>query len=211
MTTIHAWGKSYELENDMHDTAEWRLKCIRHSCMTMCSDSDRSFRYQSRNITLGTRENAEYKNKRKTCGLNLLVLYGVDPETIIFLNNANSKFCSNRPVRRVFLSRSWISPFFHLFSVDKTVVSVYTDQVLLFSLGNSIYEALRLKIRGIFENRIVYWPSGRRRSRKTSNRGRLEGINMFYVTDALVIVINVHYHVFFLPGVLLSNFGRPTF
>lgn len=78
MTTIRARGKRYEFEDDTRETAEWRITCIRHSRTTVCSGSDRSFRYRNRYVTLG--ENvAGRKNKRKTRGLNLPVFYGVDP------------------------------------------------------------------------------------------------------------------------------------
>lgn len=177
----------------------------------VCSDSHRSFRYRSRNVKLGTHENlAGHKNKRKP-GI-LPVFYGVDSKTIIFLRNVNSKFCFKRLVRRAFLSRPWILLFSHLFLADEIIVSVYTNQVFSFGLGDSTYAAQRseeiLKIAsftGLPDVGGLY-----EKSRTTRNRCRLEGINMFNAKNVLIIVINIRYRVFS-PGVLLTNFGRPAF
>lgn len=80
-----------------------------------------------------------------------------------------------------------------LFSADEIVVSVYNNQVFSFGLGDTTRYGRN--IRRIFENRVVLTGLSdvgeiRERSKTARNRGRLEGINVFYVTDALIIVIN---------------------
>lgn len=180
MKTIRARGKSYEFEKDMRDTAKWRIPCICHSCTMVCSDSDRSFRYRSRNVTLGTHENvAGHKNKRKP--RNLPVFYGVDSKTIIFLRNVNPKFCFKRLVRRVFLSRPWILLFFLLTksSCPCTLTKFFR------SVSETTYAGQRFEEISKIASFTGLPDAGglHEKSRTTRNRGRLEGINMFYVND----------------------------